>query len=289
MEKELKRIEKTLNEISNSLQKEIIIVENGVVDIKGAEKIMGSKQFLGPEDIKNTFDFYPENIPAIPFSWKELERARDFGQHLILYVEKTNDGKPFTVKEMVDIVDNKTSEGEEIFCFKTHIQDDEILKEQTPRSGWRLTGPEVVKDSTQKNYLEQTDVLISYLQNEVFENQEVPEVYQNAIDQFLERKVEFKKEIAYSPYWEEVTKKLSEISISQLLRERSSEIIYRLILQERKYGIKDFISGSSLSNSIGTNGKIVHVDMHKPSDWHVGGVRACKGAWRLGVCFSRGV
>ena len=53
---------------------------------KEAKEILG-EDFLGPEEVKEVFGITIEEVPAIPFSQAELERAKELGQQLILQVE----------------------------------------------------------------------------------------------------------------------------------------------------------------------------------------------------------
>lgn len=268
----------------NDVKDHVETLEKGT-SLERALEIMGDEQFIGPEDIKNTFGFTPEKIPPISFTPEELERARELGQQLILYVDTKADGTPFTVADMNDILDGKTSDGRELLYSERHTDEDSVLAVQTPRLGWRLTAPELIENSTSKNYLDQTQELVHYLQNEVFEGEDIPAVYQEAIDEFNAQK-DTLNELMNSD-WQEAAKKLSSLSINQLTRERSSEILYRLAVTEKKSGNKNLASRYSWSNSLDQDGRLVGVVGVDSAAVVVDSLRPGYSTGTLGVCFSR--
>lgn len=252
--------------------------------IEHALEIMGEEQFLGPQDIQNTFGFYPESIPEILFSEQELEKAKELGQQLVLYVDRTNNKTPLTVEKMSNILGGKTSDNGKIIYSNKHI-DYVNLKVQTPRVCWRLTTPEIIRNSTSKKYLEQTEEIINYVSDKVFENQNLPEKYQEAIDEFNKKRNHIEELMEED--WQKAVHELSGLLINQMTREQSSEIIYRLILEERKNGIKNLFNKYSWSNSIDAGGGLVRVGFFDSGGASVDrwepGIRNSN----LGVCFSR--
>lgn len=283
VENEIHELKGEIHDLENRLTEKKRNFEQ--VSVEQALEIMGESQFIGPKDIENTFGFSPENVPEVPFSSEELERAKELGQQLILYIDSKEDESAFTAQAMKDLLDGKTSDGGEFLYSERHSKDDQKLAEQTPRAGWRLTTPEIIENSTSKNYLDQTQELVHYLQNEVFAGEDVPEVYQEAIDEFNAQK-DTLSELMNSD-WQEATKKLSELTINQLTRERSSEILYRLAVAEKKSGNKNLEAIHSWSNSLASGGELVDVG-------YFGSDRVRVGRWRpdysigdIGVCFSR--
>ena len=261
------------------------------VTIEEALEIMGHEQFIGPEDIQNTFGFRPATIPEIPFSPSELERAKELGQQLILYVDTKADGTPFAVEDMHDILDGKASDGGKLLYSETHTKEDSVLATQAPRLGWRLTTPEIIEGSTDKNYLEQIETLIGYLKKEHFKGVDMPKVYEEAIDEFnsvntpeLKEKVNSTKESE----WQEAARILSELSINQLTRERSSEIIYRSAINEKKLGVKNLTFKYAWSISLDAGGKLVRVGYFVDSGLIVGRRDPRYSRGILGVCLSIG-
>ena len=62
-------------------------------------------------------------------------------------------------------------------------------------------------------------------ENEVFAGEDVPEVYQEAINEFNAQKDTLAKLI--NSDWQEAAKKISKLKINQLTRENFTEVLYR--------------------------------------------------------------
>ncbi|MCD8494755.1 MAG: hypothetical protein LRY41_03580 [Candidatus Pacebacteria bacterium] len=273
-------------------------METVTLSCKQALDIMGSKQFIGPKDIENTFGFMPNTIPEISFSVEELERGRELGQQLILYIDTKRDGTPFTVSNIHNIISGVTSDGKNLLYDKTHIAEDLVLATQTPRLGWRLTTPEVIDNSTNKNYLQQTETLIKYLQNVHYKEVVMPQAFKEAICEFNTINTSEIREKIMSletPKWQEVARMLSGLSINELTRERSSEVIYRWVINEKKLGVKNLSLSYTWSNSLNKVGGLVFIGLFDGNlfDSYWKGLRA--KTWRprgfhsnVGVCFSVG-
>ena len=263
----------------------------GLNSVEQALEIMGESQFIGPDDIEKTFGFQPDTIPEIQFSSEELERAKELGQKLILYVDMKEDGTDFVVGDMKETLPEKTQDGGKFF-YNDWYDTDEITSKETPRAGWRLTTPEVIETSTNKNYLEQTEELITYLENEVFAGEEMPQEYIDALEEFkILNTPDFKEQVTSSTEseWKKAAQKLSALSINQMTRENFSEIIYRLACEEKKSGTRETASTYSWSNSLGSDGMLVRVGHFDADGLNVGRWLPVRSNSRIGVCFSRSV
>lgn len=199
------------------------------ISLEKAQEIM-SKDFLGPEAVKNVFGVELEIIPPIQFTKEDIERAKELDQQLVLYVDKTKDGKPFTGKELFYLTENETSDEDEKDLF---YKNEELFIKETPRAGWKLVSKETIPDSTSKNYLEQTEIIINYLKNEVFKGRELPEEYQEAISEFESQKSDIAKIIGFDSDWKSAADKLENLQITNLTRELPVEFFYRKALNEK--------------------------------------------------------
>lgn len=65
---------------------------------------LGKENVFGPKEVEKTFGVRLAEVPGIPFSVEELERAEKFGQMLVLRIDKTEDGKPMSLLAMNDIL-----------------------------------------------------------------------------------------------------------------------------------------------------------------------------------------
>ena len=220
------------------------VFETGATTMEEALEIMGESQFLGPQDIENIFGFTPETIPSIPFSPERLKEAKERGEQLILYVDTKGNGSPFTMKDIENIRNNKTSNGDTLLWNTNQgdnwFNNETALHEESPRLAWRLTTPEIIPNSTDKNYIEQIEESINYLQNETFAHSDMPQTYLDAIEQFKNKKAELEELMEND--WKQASEELAKLDIVQLTHERLSEILYRLTLNEAKTGTKSLNS-----------------------------------------------
>jgi len=202
-----------------------------------AAEIMGV-DFFGFNAIEKTFGIQLEqrNIPVIPFSEEELKRAKELGQFLILRVDKTADGQPLTMEKMNQMLASefktankgkilyKTDDSGNINNDAWYKNEDFFLKE-TPKLSWALVTKEVIPSSLEKNYLEQTIEIVNYLQKKVFKDQEMPEEYKEAINQFEKTEDEIVEFIVKSN-WQKAAELLEGLAITKLTRQTPVEVLY---------------------------------------------------------------
>ncbi len=227
-----------------------------------AQEIMGNKQFIGLAQLENTFGtiFDTENIPKIPFSEEELTHAKKLGHVLELFFDTDKDGRPMTVGYMQELVTNQTADGRKFLWDNRHATNT-LFKAQTPRPGWRLTTPDIINDSTKKDYIQQTELLITYLTKNVFPNTPLPEHYQKAIAEFHAQKQELEK-LATSiddEDNEEAAKRLAALTINQIIRERYSERLQSILTAAKNFATKPLEEIYTWTNSLNSNDSLVIV------------------------------
>ena len=230
------------------------------IEFREAKELFG-KDFLGPEEIEKTWGVHLEDIPEVPFSREELERAKEMGQMLVLRVEKTEDGKPMSLQAMNEILAKRwekekkggllnSAEG-----WRDRVSGSKDFAEVAPRAGWALISKELLANSTSKNYIEQTEVIIKTLREQAFKDMEMPEEYEEAIQEFEANKGRLTKLI--SENWQQAAKELSELKISQLTRGSIQETIYDLALYYDKNGKRLLPNVYTWSNSRSSVGGLV--------------------------------
>ncbi|MFH1626993.1 MAG: hypothetical protein ABH971_02780 [bacterium] len=213
--KRIKRILKTKMEGSVTEQIEVAI-----------EKLYEYNVF-GPKEIEKTFGIQMTEVPRIPFAIEELEQARKLNQMLILRVSETADGKPLSLKAIKVIIEKRWQEankGKLLFSDKWENFMGESYEKDAPRSGWALVSKKVIPESLNKNYIEQTEVIIDKLKEEVFKGMKLPNVYSEAIAEFESKKNELVR--LMSEDWQKIVEPLSKLKITQLTRQTISEVIY---------------------------------------------------------------
>jgi hypothetical protein len=264
----------------------------GEATLLEAEMIMGDK-FLGPEAIKEAFGIEVKEVPPIPFTPEELLRAQELGQQLLLCVDSLPDGTPLTMDKMREIVGGKAADGERLL-HKWESEgtqewyEKETFFQESPVPGWRLVSPEVVPNSTDRNYVDQTETLINYIKDEVYKSKALPEKYQRAIEEFTEQKEEIADLLYFD--WKQAGDRLQALEITSLVRESAQQTLYRLIVSEKKYGKKALPETWSWTATRSSDGLFVSVGSFDAAGLDV--LRSGPGVlWvsggGLGACLSR--
>ena len=186
------------------------------------------QDFLGKEEIERAFDIKIEDkdIPEIPFTKEDIEKAKELGQFLILRTDKIDKKTPLTIENLNKHLKGKTKEGGKILYSDSYKSED-LYKTEIPKLSWALTSKELIPDSTSKNYLQQTELIVKYLKEKVFKDTDISESYQQAITEFEAQKDEIEKLMTTD--WKKAAEKLEKLQINQLTRQTPVETIYDLI------------------------------------------------------------
>jgi hypothetical protein len=261
----------------------------GETSLERAVEILGAENVDGPEIVKHTFDVDIEN-PSVPFSEQALERAAKLGQMLVLRANQDKDGRDLTPETMHEHLSEKWGrEDKGKFLFDEDNAANRLgdtFNKETPEYGWALASKELTPDTTDKNYLEQTDTIAAYLQNEVFKDQEMPQEYQDAIKDFNSERPAIEQLMNQEKY-DEATTKLTNLSITKLTRRSVSETLYDLALHYEHTGEHLLSDNLDWTRSVSPGGHPRHV-----GDFASGGVgvvrhRAGRRGPDLGLAFSR--
>ena len=280
------------------------------ISLEEAETILGKENFFGPQEIRNVFGTEFKEVPPIPFSKEELERARELGQQLILQVDKMegsgNKMVPITQRSLHSkyLRTEKQIEGEYEFLFD---DDGGVMRKFTvpvkPRLGWRLTTFTIPPETTGKDYVGQTSALAEYLKDKVFLGEEVPDQYKNAIEQFerqestLIKAVESDHEFADKGDYGLMKKNkfksprlLTELQFNQLTREYIVEVMYRAILNDRLFGKRVCKEGATCTLDLDTRfGELTKVGRYKEGGTGINSATFQPWAkYYWGTSFSRG-
>ena len=242
------------------------------IEFQEAKELLG-EDLIGPEEVEKTWGVRPEDVPEIPFSREELERAKEMGQMLVLRVEKTEDGKPMSMEAMIDIIQkrwDKEGKGKLLYTDNEYKNWKERtgadFGQKAPRAGWTLVSRELLPQSTSKNYAQQTELMVAYLKDTVFKDMEIPEEYEEAFQEWEQVKQTDKniQELLRNPDnpkydWQQAAKELAELKITQLTRQSIQETIYDLALYYDKNGKRLLPNVYTWSNSRSTDGNLVNL------------------------------
>ena len=241
------------------------------------------------ENLENTFGIKvrAEDVPNIPFSKEDLEKAKELGQFLILRVDKAKDGTGLSMKKMHDLLaeEFKKDGHGKILVSINWYKEEEFFTKETPKLSWALTSKEVIPDSTSKNYLQQTESIIDYIKEKVFKGGALPKEYQDAIREFAEQKGKISK--LMKDDWQEATKILEELRITKLTRKSPSESVYDFLAYFKTNKERLLENMYTWTSCRASDGRLVHVGR-----FDAGGASVPRGTpgnsgGDLGVAFSR--
>ena len=254
-----------------------------------AREILGKKKVLGYQEAERIFGIKlkPEQIPKIPFKREDLERAKGLNQMLILQVDTMKNKKgelvPVTLENLKSEFP-KAHDGKKMWYEQNWYDNEDFFKNETPKVGWKLVSREIIPDSTSKNYLEQTEIIISHIKKEIFQDQPIPPIYQEAIDEFESQRSDIAKIIDSD--WKSAADKLEKLQITQLARESPVEAMYRLILQDQENKEKLFPSQYTWTLGRDSGGEFVIVGYFGSDGADVSRDASAIGSI-LGVSFSQ--
>lgn len=258
------------------------------VTMKEAKEIFG-QDFLGPKQTGEAFNgMLGFEIPEIPFSQEDLERARGLNQFLILRTDKTSDGERLSINKMEEMLqDNFTKRG-----IGRIIQDrswgrafinlnKEAFMEKAPRNGWGLTSKDVIT----KRYFfdDQIEELLEYLKKVFSEN--FPKNYKEAVEDFKRKQYqieELSKDYtslyAQREQVKELFPALRRLPLLQLTVPTPSEIVYDSLVyfQNNNQRLLENKSAITLEDT-SEFGKITAMIMI--SNFNEKGITITKGGW----------
>lgn len=265
--------------------------ELNTISLEQAEKLIGTENFFGPAEIKLAFNFeqeiHPRQIPEIGFTKEQLERAEK-NHFLVLRIAETPDGESLTMKKILGLKKNKTKDNGKLLYNTDGYQNEEFFTDQPLKLSWALVTREVVKNITNKNYLQQYEVLINYLINKVFKNQPLPKEYQEAITEFNQKKADIEANLTAN--WQVAAETLADLKITKLLRRTPAEILYDLVVTadgKQPNGKKLLVSKYDWSSSRYSVGRFVYVGNLESNGAGVDGNAPGRTFGSLGACLSR--
>lgn len=273
--------------------------EKFFVSPEAAEKIM-NKNFFGPEAIEAAFNITlsPKDIPPIRWTTQELKEAKHRGEFLILRISHTPDGARLTMRKIAELVQptlTANRKGEALVNF--NWDENESFYTQEPcRLGWALVYRDILPDSIEKDYIQQTRLLIDHLKNKVFNNKPLSPEYQTAVDQFEtylhdtfpnKTDEEINKNLG-GPDCKRYAEALANQPITILTRHIASEAFYdAMLLRATTKYYSLLFDVYTWTSSCSSDGLLVNVGNADANGANVGGWNPDHRGMGIGVLFSR--
>jgi len=282
------------------LTKELLQIQQELEKIEKAQEIMG-EDFMGPEQVANALNLDPTTIevPPIPFSQAELEKAKQLGQFLILRIDKDSEGNPLTMQRIANLAQTQfeaQDKGRVLRDDITWFQNDSFFTADSLALKWALVSKEVVPGSTRKNYYEQTKTLVAYLKNEIIPtaNEQSQNLYLEAIREFETYATtkfankddeEIEQLLRYNR--QTYSQELANLQINQLCRQTPTEVLYDLIVYFQTNNQRLLENMWAWTNTRDSVGDLVFVGYFDSDGVFVDRVRPGHSRGRLAVSFSR--
>ena len=254
-----------------------------------AAEAMGAGNVLGPERAAATFglDLESLEIPPVPFSVAELERAKELNQFLVFRVSKAADGSPLSMRKMSEVLSPRFKAENKGAVLRNidWCKDDPFFRDDAPAAGWALVSREVVLNTPSKNFLQQTEELVRYLRDDAFKGRELPQKYLDAIAQFEAAKPGIAAIIGSE--WKKAAERLEALDITSLTRQSPAEAAYDAMLVFDRTGVRHLPGIYTWTSRRSSDGFLVFVGLFDPAGLFVNGLGPGNSSASLGVAFSR--
>ena len=254
--------------------------------IEKAKEMMNGR-FFGIEEVKKAFgiELREADIPALP-SKEELERHAKLGHTLRLRVNKAPDGKPLTMQKMNELLsDTFEKDGDKVLYDTDWYENEDFFTKETPDLCWAFTSDTLLPDSTEKNYLEQTQLLADYVTNTLFAGKPLPPAYLVAVDEFKKLKKNLEK--LMDSNWEEAAKQLSVLKLNRLMRHTPAEALYDFFQTYRNKGERILEDNYTWTPVLSSDGYLVGLGGCDSGGACVGGDGPAYSGGDLGLSLSR--
>jgi len=194
----------------------------------------GEGHFYGPAELTKAFPglkLNPKDIPDLP-SDEEIERHAALKQTLRLRVNKAPDGSKFTIQKMREILKEsfaRNNDGEVLYNPDADWKiASTFYTDEAPELAWAFTSDEVLPNSTSKNHLQQTQILVDYARTSLFKKGQLPKEYQEAIQEFEAQKDEIQRIMGTD--WKADAGRLAKLKINSLMRGNPAETVQDLLV-----------------------------------------------------------
>ena len=238
-------------------------------------------EFFGSREVRQTcapLAPKPDQIPPIPFTKEELERARELGQCLELH-------GPTTMRQLYNVFGNKLGKGKLLYNIDWYREDLFYTSEKSPDWHWRLTSKEVIPNSTKQDYLQQTRLLVGYLTHQVYAGQLFPEPYVKAIEELNRQEDTLVTLMAAD--WKQAAEALAKLQINRLCRETPAQVLWSIALHFKVNGQYLLPNMYAWTNARSAGGDLVGVGCADSGGVYVGHNYSTLSSDALGVRFSR--
>ena len=291
--------------IRDDIDERLKNLEDSLIKIEGvtmieAKEIMGVN-FFGPEEVNAVLglEFPKGRIPEITFSKEVLENLKDTHQ-LILYgggyrkIPETGGYFGVNGQEFDARLQNKKKDGTKLLYDVDWYKNEEFFTRDSSELQWKIVSKDLIPNSTSKNYLEQTDVLVDCVESMYTDPAKIPSEIMGALMEWHDLKRNRKKfdelkkfvESSDEVEWKSAADTLEKLKLTQMFRESFIEWFYRTALTERATGERLLPNKYSWTKSRTSDGYFVGAGDFGDGGGGVSGWRPGDSPSSLGCAFS---
>jgi len=259
----------------------------GEISPEEARDIMGGGKFLGSDEVERAFGFSPEEVPAISFSKEELERAAALGQILVLRADRA-EGEPLSMAKMDELFLSRRPAGDTLSLVvdgNPYLRYQDFYGLETPSPGWALISSERLPETDNRSFLDQMEEVSYYLTHYVFKDRELPQEYQDALEEFAQ----FHEEQRTARYLQGAqsctSQDIATLKLVQLTRPTAADLLYDTAVAHAANG--KYLFSDDLIWSRTANGDLF-VEIGKGAGRYVSQMDSYNPAWQDG-CVSASI
>jgi hypothetical protein len=259
------------------------------------------------------FGFKPNlKIPRIKFTAEQLKEAKAHGEMLVLRIGQDNEGRPMTLKRILEIMAARMPKGEKLLfnqkkADESALEDDcwykdedkEPFTKDSLKTEWVLVGKEFAPNTTNMNYARQTLELYKTMKERKLMTPEEEKEnigLENMLKQLCEKMgvnwetQNIEDTDKYNNNWAAVARELANLPINQKHRRSAAGILFdwAVRFKSRKGDRGQLGSLYDWSNSVSSAGDLVDLGNFDSSGAYVAGSRPAHRYDRQGVVFLRG-
>jgi hypothetical protein len=299
-----------MKEVSESFE----AVENLLGCSHEKAKEILKEDFFGVEDLEITLGFKPNiKIPKIKFTEEQLKEAQAHGEMLVLRIGEDNEGRPMTMKRILEIMAERMPEGEKLLYkqiqankpakdhdFVYENEDNELFTKTGLKTQWVLVSKEFAPNTTNMNYALQTMELYKMMKerNLMTPDEEKENVdLENKLKQLCEKMaVNWETQNIddidkYRKNKKSVARELADLPINQKHRRSAIGILFDWVVRfkSRKGDRGQLVDLYDCSNTVSSSGLLVDIGLFGSTGAVVSWSGPGRNAHRLGVVFVRGL
>jgi len=239
---------------------------------------------FGTTEVEKALGLESDQVPPIPFTQDELQRAKKLGDKLVLFCPKHPDGQAVTMQSIHDRRGNMLGEGKLLYNTDWYRGEDFFTTEPIATEPyWALWSP-ILPGSTNQNYLQQTGILAEYLETEVCVGRDLPTKIKLAIEEWRDRETELTN--LMNNDWQKASEQLAALQLNQL-RPTAGQVLYFVVLEHEINQTYLLPNRYVWTKSCSSLGRLVLVGLSDSCGVFVNGNRPDDSIGYIGACLSR--